>query len=214
MTFPRQLPGICLLLVSAAATAQPAAFSSPKAGEHLRAGERVEVRWTGVPSDTDEMELLLSLDGGRRIALRLTDELPGSARSFAWTVPNLVAGRAALVLRIGREGSETVVAASADFSIQPDPAAAGERLALRCGEMWIASPGAPREPWTAAGFGNEAGRWRASRIPGEIVASAVRAADSRSGAASRLVKRAGAARLDAPESASTPSGALPIPLRI
>ncbi len=63
------------LLATSAAAAEPVAFSSPRAGASLRAGDEVEVRWTGVPSDAEEMELLLSLDGGKRIALRLTSEI-------------------------------------------------------------------------------------------------------------------------------------------
>ena len=131
------LLGLCLFAVSAAAGAGPIVFTAPAPGQVLRSGEVVEVSWTGVDRDADEVELLLSLDGGRQIALRLTEQLPSRSGSYLWRVPNLSSRQAAFVLRMGVGGREIESAPSALFQIQPARSRPPEALNWRGGELWL-----------------------------------------------------------------------------
>jgi hypothetical protein len=70
--------------------------------------------------DFDEMELLLSLDGGRSFPLRLTREISPDAESVRWRVPRLPSGHARLALRVGHEEqaeSETILIVGGEFTI-------------------------------------------------------------------------------------------------
>lgn len=202
-----------LLLTAAAAVARPVVFSSPRAGESIRAGGEVEVRWTGVPSGAEEMELLLSLDGGRRIALRLTSEIPASGHSFFWTVPNLASSNASLVLRVGAAGQEAIVGASAPFTILPDSSLGFETAALRSGELWLASGSI--EPAPLAPVGVSAGEGWNGFDPGEnpVSVSFSPLLPSPSRTHRPLVNRAAA---HAPRPLADHAGlpAAPLPLRI
>ncbi len=153
---------LCLLATGAGAAAEPVAFSSPRPGESFRAGDEVEIRWTGVPSGAEEMELLLSLDGGRRVALRLTSEIAAAERSFLWTIPNLGSSEASLVLRVGAEGRETIVGASPAFTIVADPSLGFETLALHSGELWLARESAPSDPLPLAAMSSRESGWTVS----------------------------------------------------
>ena len=61
----------------------PIHFSQPAEGASLHEGEIVRIRWSGVPADAEEIELLLSVDGGRHFSLRLTDKLDSSPAPFS-----------------------------------------------------------------------------------------------------------------------------------
>ena len=101
----------------------------------------VSVSWTaGVVgrADGDEMELVLSLDGGRSFPLRVTRTLSPDALSFAWRVPALPTERARLALRSGRQGdedSETIRIVSGEFAIGADTHVALEEV-FRTGGEW------------------------------------------------------------------------------
>jgi hypothetical protein len=98
----------------------------------LEAGEVVTVEWEGVPAEVEELEFLLLRQDGKKI--RITPQLVPSARSFRWTIPNLPARGAVLVLRAGIDGREITIAASTPFDIRG--AARGTRLEFRHGEWW------------------------------------------------------------------------------
>jgi hypothetical protein len=151
--------GFCLF--SAAALARPVVFTAPLQGQSLQGGAVVEVSWAGVPSDAEEVELLLSLDGGRRVAVRLTEELSSGDRSYLWRVPNLSARRAALVLRMGIEGQEIESAPSAVFEIRPEPARPVVPVDWRAGELWISGEAraANADPLPAAGLDSRTAQW-------------------------------------------------------
>jgi hypothetical protein len=147
--------GICLLAASAEAGARSVVFTAPAPGQILQGGTVVEVSWSGVPANAEEVELLLSLDGGRRVALRLTEQLSSGDRSYLWRVPNLSAGSAALILRLGIGGREIESAPSVLFEILPEPSSRpAESLDWRAGELWLDEEGRPRgaDPRPSAGL--------------------------------------------------------------
>lgn len=76
----------------------------------------------GTASDEpgEEAEIVLSLDGGKTFALRVSREVDpaGDVDAFLFTVPNLLSPRAVLGLRTGRDAEdERVVAVSEPFVV-------------------------------------------------------------------------------------------------
>ena len=63
----------------------------PAPGTSLRAGELTTLRFNVADedADVDEMELLLSLDGGKTFSLRVTKEMSAGTHEVRWRVPNL-----------------------------------------------------------------------------------------------------------------------------
>ena len=123
---------------AATATDVPARISSPPPGARLVPGAAVAVEWAMADGagSFDEMELLLSLDGGATYRLRVTREIPPGAQSLLWRVPQLPTGGARLALRVGSRGrGERVAAESADFSIDGEPREPAEEL-FRDGREW------------------------------------------------------------------------------
>jgi len=78
---------------------------SPKPGEVLVPGQVVRIKWTSDFPDVDltmcEAEVLLSLDGGRTIYMRLTEQRNPTLQYFDWTVPNTPTNEAVLDVRFG-----------------------------------------------------------------------------------------------------------------
>ena len=152
---------LSLLAACAAAEAQPVVFTAPARDQVLEAGSAVEVAWSALPRDVDEVEILLSLDGGARRQLRLTEQLHAGSRSYSWRVPNLSAPRAVLVLRMGVGGREIESPPSAPFEIVGDRSVPATRFALLAGELWIAKNDSPRTAASLppADFAPERERW-------------------------------------------------------
>jgi hypothetical protein len=77
---------------------------SPKAGDVLMPGQVVRVEWTAAFPDVDltmcEMELLLSLDGGRTFTY-ITESRDPNVQHFNWTVPKTPTRAAVLDIRFG-----------------------------------------------------------------------------------------------------------------
>ena len=77
---------------------------SPKAGDVLFPGQVVRVEWTAVYPDVDltmcEMELLLSIDGGRTFTY-ITESRDPTVHYFNWTVPKTPTRTAVLDIRFG-----------------------------------------------------------------------------------------------------------------
>jgi hypothetical protein len=101
------------------------------------------VRWTELPAEIEEFELLLSLDGGRSYGLRLTPRLDPATRELSWEVPNLPAGDARIRLRVGVRGREIESTVSAPFVILGSPKAPVATLRFAEGEWWTAALTAP-----------------------------------------------------------------------
>jgi hypothetical protein len=147
MVRPRPLRGllvagaVCGFAIAAASRAQTLRFLEPEPGGRLEAGATVPVSWTpglAAEADVDEMELVLSLDGGRSFPLRVTRTLSTGARSFLWRVPALPTEHARLALRSGREAekdSETIRMTSGEFAIDAGPDACLEEV-FRAGGEW------------------------------------------------------------------------------
>lgn len=114
-------------------------FTQPEPGATLHGGELMEIRWSSVPPEADEVELLLSVDGGQHFSLRLTEELDADSRSFRWRVPNLIADGATLVLRMGIHGREIESAPGPLFSLRPEPSPVMAMLQWRSEEIWVDS---------------------------------------------------------------------------
>jgi hypothetical protein len=81
---------------------------SPRPGDILLPGQQVRVQWQAALPHVDmtwcELELYLSLDGGRTYPIRLTPQLDPRIGYFDWTVPNTPTGAAVLDIRFGCEG--------------------------------------------------------------------------------------------------------------
>jgi hypothetical protein len=133
-----------LLLSLAAAPAALAAgrFLSPAAGDRLAAGARVEVRWEGLPPGIEEMELLVSWDGGREFA-RVADDLAPSSVSFSWPVPSLPCRAAVLALRGRIDGRETILFRTDPFAIDGVSGSGVQEVSYHGSELWTDSAGTP-----------------------------------------------------------------------
>jgi hypothetical protein len=112
------------------------------AGTQVRADDVVELRWTPLPGDVDELELLLSLDGTWEQPLRLTEQIDPRTLSFAWRVPNLPAGAARIRIRFGGPRGEQLAPPSAPFTIIGAPSRPTAGLAWSRAELWVVEPGA------------------------------------------------------------------------
>lgn len=132
------------LLVLLAAAAVPAAgetLSGIRRGEALHAGESRLVRLaaqTGREEHGDEAELVLSLDGGKTFALRVSQEVDpaGDVDAFVFRVPSLPSTRAVLGLRAGHDGEdERVVALSEPFVVVASASSSLEPLRKVRGEL-------------------------------------------------------------------------------
>lgn len=130
------LAGGCFGAAAGAAT-PPVTLGAPGRAA-LEPGDAIGVSWS-VAADAaefDEMELVLSLDGGRTFPLRVTRRISPSARGWSWTVPFLPTDHGRLALRAGsdeRAGRERIVALSAEFAIAGRSAFPAELL-FRVGE--------------------------------------------------------------------------------
>ena len=67
----------------------------------LRAGQVIELQWSAAPREVEELEIILSLDGGRTWRIRVSPELDADAGRYLWHVPDLPAERARLRIRAG-----------------------------------------------------------------------------------------------------------------
>jgi len=119
----------------------------PLASGPLHAGDLVELRWAPPSGRAEELELMLSLDGGRSWHVRVSPELPGSSTSYRWRVPNLASANARLRIRMRVDGHETAGEIGDAFTIVSDPAR-DLTLSLVSEGAWWSGFDAPREAAT------------------------------------------------------------------
>ena len=117
MKTPRLILALLALTVALAPQSSKTAFAqprqgayrakliSPRAGQVLVPGQVVRVAWTADFPEVDltmcEMEVLLSLDGGKTIYMRLIESRNPKIQYFDWTVPNAPTNAAVLNIRFG-----------------------------------------------------------------------------------------------------------------
>ena len=84
-----------------------ATLISPAVGQVLYPGQHVKVEWRAVRPNINltfcEMEVWLSLDGGRTFPMWVSPWMNGKAQSFDWIVPNTLTNAAVLDVRFGCE---------------------------------------------------------------------------------------------------------------
>ncbi|HHQ48399.1 MAG TPA: hypothetical protein ENK19_05885, partial [Acidobacteria bacterium] len=114
-----------------------ARFLVPGAGARLEAGQEITVRWSALPADTREFELLLLLDETSTTTVRLTVELDPRRRTYRWKVPDLPAPSARLQIRFSRGAGEVIGATSERFEILSSSRTARPGLAFHGGEWWL-----------------------------------------------------------------------------
>ncbi len=133
------------------------AMAAPVSGPALRAGSTAGFSWNAEAlSGFDEMELVLSLDGGRTFPLRVTGRLAPESGNIAWRVPALPTEHARLALRAGDgedEAQEAIVFLGEEFSIRAEPNGSLEEL-FRVGGEWRTREAlaSPPDPMTQAGL--------------------------------------------------------------
>jgi hypothetical protein len=96
-------------LVSTATAGQTyaARLISPTVGQVLHPGQQIRVEWKSVLPNLNlggcEMEVWLSVDGGRTFPMWISPWLNAKAKSFDWIVPNMPTNAAVLDIRFGCE---------------------------------------------------------------------------------------------------------------
>ena len=92
---------------SAASGAYSARLISPAARQVLYPGQVIRVEWRSVLPNINlgacEMEVWLSLDGGRTFTTLISPWMDPKAQYFYWTVPNMPTNAAVLDVRFGCE---------------------------------------------------------------------------------------------------------------
>jgi hypothetical protein len=127
------------LAFGAAAAAAPVISLPANGGAALVPGQVVEVRWSGLPAGVEEMELMLSLDGGRHFPVRITPDLDADHGSCSWQVPRLPSRTARLALRVHLGGREVIAGRSPLFRIAAADRASRPVSARRRrdGDLWL-----------------------------------------------------------------------------
>jgi len=92
----------------------------------IRAGETLEIRWTDLDADVDEVELELSLAGARWV--RISPEMEVLEGGYTWRVPEGLAGPARIRLRAGGEHGEREVAERECFFVASETSGPGASL--------------------------------------------------------------------------------------
>jgi hypothetical protein len=118
-------------------------------GPSVIAGEIVVLRWEGLPAGVEELELLLSSDGGRTFPQRISPEMEGRERWYAWRVPPIATSAARLRVRARVDDREVdfppgepfqiVVARSPGVPVPLEP----PRTGLLQSHAWWAGPSEP-----------------------------------------------------------------------
>lgn len=97
-------------------------------GRAVRPGQRIDLAWNSTDS-VSELEILLSVDGGRHFSACISPRLEPGRRHFLWRVPREMTGDLQLRIRYNRGGREIegpptgALCSLADDTDQPEPMA-------------------------------------------------------------------------------------------
>jgi hypothetical protein len=195
--------GAVAVLAAATSPATTSGFSWPPGRDALAAGSSVSLSWSlpaGHDEEFDEMELVLSLDGGRTFPIRVTRDLSPATRAQSWRVPALPSPRARLALRVGNSGEpadEEILLVSEEFAIEvgadtrfePTPFVRGEWRTLDALEdgqsASLPDPGILEESGLAAAAAGRNARAAAPRRPRTVAAERFTLRTAAFGAAAR-----------------------------
>ena len=108
--------------------------------DRVTPGQEVVLRWADLPRTVDEIEILLSLDGGRTFPVRVSRELDPNENELRWRVPHVETGEAVLRLRMGTDDREIDgpsshvfrISGSIGDSLRGDP----DELVFHEGYLW------------------------------------------------------------------------------
>ena len=96
-----------LVTTASAGGTYSAALISPRVGQVLTPGQHVRVEWRSTLPNINlgacEMEVFLSVDGGRTFTMWISPWLNPKSTSFDWTVPNTLTNAAVMDIRFGCE---------------------------------------------------------------------------------------------------------------
>lgn len=149
----RLLLAVALLASAPFARAATLQLDAPRDGAALRGGELAALQWSArdLSAGAEEWEAFLSVDGGRYYAYRITPHLD-LARRVTWTVPNVDARDARILIRIGNEERETAFELPQRFTITRNPHIAAELPPVEpAGDAEAARAGDPNVVAWAAG---------------------------------------------------------------
>ena len=137
----RRTPFILAAMIALALAARPGAAIGAGAVTLdvpgvVTAGQTVVLRWSKLPAEAEELEIVLSLDGGGSYHVRVSPELEAREREYRWRVPDLPTRHARLMLRMGGEEGERAGALSREFLIVHAEGAPRPELGFHEGQFW------------------------------------------------------------------------------
>ncbi|HEY0377028.1 MAG TPA: hypothetical protein VGC87_08730 [Pyrinomonadaceae bacterium] len=93
---------------------------APNGGETLRAGQQVTIQWQSTGAQSHSIKL--STDGGNTFPTDIVTQLPATAQSFLWTVPDVAAGQARIRVAM-RDAADNRLTDDSDasFTIERTP---------------------------------------------------------------------------------------------
>ena len=75
-------------------------------GHPVHPGEKLSLFWQGADESIEELEILLSVDGGQTFSIWVSPSLDPRTGHYEWTVPKLGGSDAWLLVRFRRDGQE------------------------------------------------------------------------------------------------------------
>jgi hypothetical protein len=113
-------------------------------GHVVQPGQRIVLAWSAADS-ISELEILLSVDGGRHYSVCVSPQLDPGSRRFVWRVPDVPNASLRLRIRYNRGGREIEGAPTATLRTTGGDADQPEPLALP------PAPGSPGAPASRSG---------------------------------------------------------------
>lgn len=114
---PHAIALALIVAILPAPRARAATCFAPGLPPQVVAGQELVLRWSDLPETVEEVEILLSLDGGRSFPVRVSSELDARSGEHRWRVPPVPTADAVLRLRMGTRDAELPGPASRAFRI-------------------------------------------------------------------------------------------------